>query len=387
MRRQWGPAPVFLSATAMGLLAALVWLWLGERWEVPADGQRYMALYEGRLTEAPFAYRWLTPALARLLPWSATVNFSVVTIGSLSLATGFVALLGRSLQWPTRAVLLTCLLWISAFAFVYYGTTRVRADGPMLMLMPALFLAARARVSIIWLALIMLTGCMAHETMLVCLPLLWLDKRLALGQWGGQHYRQAQLLGVGALCLAAISLTHHFTPIAPAVETTYVDGPRAMLVFTLKHTGGPVKHLLRLYAGYGPALLYAIAGVAAWRQRREAIALGAMLLLVATASLMATDTLRIMAIVYVPVLLLAARWLEQVWQSQGAGMGASLVGLQLAYAGLVYGHLRSFKASHSMNLLAAGLSALAMGLIAWALWRQRRGASHGAPTKHLAASA
>ena len=104
-----------------------------------------------------------------------------------------------------------------------------------------------------------------------------------------------------------------------------------------------------------------------------------MFTLAVLATFLATDTLRVMAIVALPVLFYAARLIERVWAERGAVWAMALVGCQLAYAWLVYGHLRTFKASHSMNVQAAALSALSLGLALWVLWRARSVARLKAP--------
>jgi hypothetical protein len=364
-------ATVFGVGTAIGLLGALLWLLLGEPWEVLADGSQYMAMFNGQATSPPFGYRVLTPFLAHLLPWSAAINFGAVTVACLSLASGFLALFGRAAGLPMRAVILLCTLWASSFAFIYYDTTRIRADAPMLMLMAAFFWLTIKRASVGWLWLVMAAGILSHETMLVCLPAIWLDKLLNKDLTGGRHYGHVPLIGLSLATLGVLVLVHSQVTVTSHIEQSYLDGPLAMVAYTLKYSGGPIKHVLRIYAAYGPALLFAVLAVAPWRASREALGLVALLLLAVVATFMATDTLRVMAIVYVPVLFYAARFVSQVWQRQGAAVGGGLIGLQLTYAYLVYGHLRTFKASHSMNLMAAALSALAVVLLAFVMWRER----------------
>jgi hypothetical protein len=81
--------------------------------------------------------------------------------------------------------------------------------------------------------------------------------------------------------------------------------------------------------------------------------------------------LRVMALVILPVLFYAARFIEDVWARRGAAWALALVGCQLAYAWLVYGHLRTFKTSHSLNMQAAVLSGVSLVLLLVEAWRSR----------------
>jgi hypothetical protein len=363
--------PLFIAFSLLGLLAAAFWICAGEPWEVLADGKHYMAMFLGRADEPPFAYRVLTPWLAHLLPWSAEWNFGVVTVACLSMATGFVALFARQSGLPLRSVVVMCVLWVTSFAFVYYDTTRVRADAPMFMMMAALFWLAKCQASALWLALALCAGCLSHETMLMGLAVLGLDKLLSTQLVGCSQRSYLSLVGLAAASLAVLWVVRHTTATVPAADVSYMDGPYAMFLFTLHYSGGAVKHAMRIYAAFGPALLYAVLWHVVARAPREALGFAALFTLAVSATFLATDTLRVMAIVALPVLFYAARFVERVWAERGAAWAMALVGCQLAYAWLVYGHLRTFKASHSMNVQAAALSALSLGLALWVLWRAR----------------
>lgn len=74
--------------------------------------------------------------------------------------------------------------WVVSYPFIYYGTTFVRADPPMLLLLASALLLARRSVSPLWLFLVLSMGVLAHEMILVVVPFLWLDKFLR-GTFGG----------------------------------------------------------------------------------------------------------------------------------------------------------------------------------------------------------
>ncbi|MBT9609509.1 MAG: hypothetical protein WAP57_11695 [Aquabacterium commune] len=362
---------LFIAFSFIGLLAAACWIWAGEPWEVLADGKHYMAMYMGQPTAPPFAYRVLTPWLAHLLPWSPEFNFGVVTVACLSLATGFIALFAHQSGLPTRGVAVMCLLWVTSFAFVYYDTTRIRADAPMFLMMAVLFCVAKYGVSTLWLGIVLSIGCLSHETMLVGLAALCVDKLFSTNLMAGAKRHLVGLVALGATALALLFVVRHVVATVPAVDPSYIDGPRAMAQFTLNYSGGGVKHVLRIYAAFGPALVYALLFLASSTPSRERWGFGALFTLAVSATFLATDTLRVMAIVIVPVSFHAARFVERIWDQRGAPWAVALVAFQLAYAWLVYGHLRTFKGSHAMNVQAAALSGLSVAVALWALWRAR----------------
>lgn len=362
---------LFVAFSLLGLLAAALWIVVGEHWEVLADGKHYMAMLLGQAEEPPFAYRVLTPWLAHLLPWAAELNFGVVTVASLSMATGFVALYARQSGMQARGVAVMCLLWATSFAFVYYNTTRVRADAPMFMMLAVLFWLAKCRVSAMWLGLTLCIGGLSHETMLIGLVALGIDKLLSTDLLGGAHVKYVSLVCMGGAALAVLMLARLLTPTIPAVDPSYIDGPYAMFLFTLHYSGGPVKHAMRIYAAFGPALLYAAMYLATGCRARERSGFAGLLAVAILATFLATDTLRVMALVILPVLFYAARFIEDVWARRGAAWALAFVGCQLAYAWLVYGHLRTFKTSHSLNMQAAALSGVSLVLLLVEAWRSR----------------
>jgi hypothetical protein len=205
-------------------------------------------------------------------------------------------------------------------------------------------------------------GVLSHELMLICLPALWLDKALGGTLSGGARYRHRDLALLAASALAALWITRHVVRTLPAQESYATTSGLELAASALRYSGGPVKHALRIYASLGPALLYALFHFLPRRPGPDAKDFAGLFLVAVTATFLAHDTLRVMEIVYFPVLLYATAFLEQHWLAGGRFRASVLIGIQLAWAGVVYGHLRTFEASHVFNLVAAGLSALALGL-------------------------
>lgn len=155
---------------------------------------------------------------------------------------------------------------------------------------------------------------------------------------------------------------HLGLPANAADAPSYVKSPTEMVLCVLQYSGGSIKHALRIYAAFGPVLVYRFFEVVGFsRQPRDAVVYLAVLVLVVAATFLATDTLRVMEIFFLPVLLYASRFVVRVWHGLGwRYLAAALVTFQLLYSSVVYLHLRTCEGSWVLNLAAALLSALAL---------------------------
>lgn len=356
INRSW---VLFIIAGLFGVCAASLWLLVGEPSEYLSDNTHYMALYEGRFAPSPFGYRVLTPFLSHLLPWGAGTNFCLVTIGCLVLITGIIALYTVSSGAAPPLTVTACTFWVTSFPFVYYTTAWVRADGPMLLLLAAVFLLSRRQVSAFTLSALIMLGTLSHETMLLCIPALWIDKLLSGDLTGGRNYKYTHLLLITMGSLAFFMLFRLFFPALPA-ERSYLNGMTGMFSVALEYSGGWIKHFLRIYASYGPALLFAAFFAAPWRSLRRSIGFFILFSLAVSATFLATDTLRVMAIIYFPVIYYAAEYLHGLWRSGSRVTAVICLLLQIFYSFIVYGHLRSFESSVLLNRLAAVFSVAAL---------------------------
>jgi hypothetical protein len=349
----------FLVALLFGACAALIWSLVGETWECLCDGDHYMALYEGRLAASPFGYRVLTPYVARVLPWGPIVNFGVVTLSSLVVTTGVIAIYSSRLGEALAVTVMACTFWVTSFPFIYYGTTLVRADGPMLLLVAVVFLLSHCRVSVFSLVLLIALGTLSHETILICVPALWIDKLLTGILTGGQKYKYSDLLMLSFGSLAFVVVFRLLNQVLPG-ERNYLNEPIDMIVYSLEYSGGILKHILRIYASYGPVLLFAALFAAPWRSFKTFAGFIMLLILAVGASFLATDTLRVMAIVYFPVLFYAAKYVNELCKAGSRKVAAICLALQILYSFTVYGHLRSFESSLLLNTIAIILSFAAL---------------------------
>ena len=359
---------LFFIALILGTCATFFWSVVGDHWTILADGEHYIALYEGRLTTAPFGYRILTPFLASCLPWGAENSFGVVTITCLVLATGITALYAARSGAALTLIVSACLFWVTSYPFVYYGTTLIRADGPMLLLLAMVFLLSHRQVSTLTLIALIVLGALSHETMLICIPALWIDKFFSEDLTGGSRYKYSDLLIVTVCSIAIVGTFRLATPTLPA-QYSYFNGIAEVVSHAIEYSGGWLKHILRIYASYGPVLLYALFFVTPWQLRHKSVGFLILFLMAVGATFLATDTLRVMAIIYLPVIYYAAKYVNELWQSGSRITAVLCLAIQLSYSYTVYGHLRTIKSSFMLNAIAAGLSFLALAVSLLALYR------------------
>ena len=311
------------------------------------------------MTAAPWGYRILLPALARLLPGESIVNFQVLAIVTLALAGGMVALMSSVQRRETpRFTGVLLLFWGSSYALVYSGTTFVRADPLLLLFISVFYVSANYSLSLLSLWVILATGVLAHEMVLIVLPAIWLDRLFAGEFTGGKHYCITGLLGLSIGGMVWLIVTRMVIPVDGTVEP-YWATPVEMARYAVAYSGGWGKHILRIYASYGPAILFAAAYVVGTRKRTIVLPFAGLLAAVFVLSFMATDTLRVLSIVYLPVLYYAAKYVETLWLSARTIQAVFCIGIQVAYSMLVFGHLRTFENSAAMNVLAAVLSVVA----------------------------
>ncbi len=348
---------LFVFAILLSIIILFIWISIGEHWGGDLnDGWHYMALYEGRIAESPFAYRLLTPFLASLLPWTEKINFGVVTIGSLALTTGIIVLYMQRVHSALFLLVMTCIFWVISYPFIYYGITLIRADAPMLFLLMLVFFLSLKRVSIFTLFFLIILGALSHEMMLICIPALWLDKLFKGKLTGGQYYQYYQLFLLSFFVFIFIIIIRANLP-ADEGQICYINSSiYSLILYTLKGTGGIIKHFLRIYAAYGPALLFAMFYVIFYQPVNGKTAFLCLFACAVIGTFLANDTLRVMSIIYFPIFLYAAKYLNALWTSHRYKMVFSCIFLQLCYSFTVFLHLRTIESSLKLNCIAGVIS-------------------------------
>jgi hypothetical protein len=355
---KYGKFLIFILTTSVAFCVSLVWLILGEKWGLRGDAPHYIELYNGNAADSPFGYRILTPWLASLFSGDYLLSFMVISMSCLSLTSGVISLFVLKKTSSLFQIISIVFFWITSFAFVYYTTTIIRPDSVMLLMLALLFLAANYRVHYFILVVILGFGLLAHETILIFIPIIWLDKFGGRGLSGSIFYSHKQLTVITVCTLAIFFISRQVITVLPATEANYWSSPIDMLTKSLNYSGGTFKHLMRIYAAFGPALLYCFFFLL-FKPKSELISFVCMLAIASLATLMATDTLRIISIMYIPVIFYASGYLLEVWSSKKKFITFLLLGFQFLYSITVYGHLRTFEKSFFLNVVAAALSVLA----------------------------
>ncbi|MDZ7725243.1 MAG: EpsG family protein [candidate division KSB1 bacterium] len=350
---------VFLYAFFSAGLFTLFWILAGEKWKVFGDAVQYLAVYHNDPATAPFGYRILVPYLARLFPFGATVNFAIVTIAFLILTNLVIVKYSQLKNHSPVHCLVFSLFWLCSFAFVYYVTTWIRADAPMLFLLALIILLSQYRISVFALFFILALGLLSHETMLIGLFMLWIDNIFHGSFTGGNRYKYYELIFITLLLILFWVLTRYWISVKVSSDLNYTNSFFALFTYVLEYSGGLFKHGMRIYAAYGPVLIYSFLFITR-HQKNNKISFFSFLFAALVATFFATDTLRVMAIIYFPVLYYAANYIELLWKNKQQIKAISLVLLQMSYSYIVYGHLRTFEQSLLLTVIAALLSAAAL---------------------------
>jgi len=365
----------FVLVTLIGVLFSTLWLYVGEPWGIRGDAQHYIQLYEGEKARSPFGYRVLTPWLAQLLfssMWSYWMSFKIIAITCLSLCTGFIYLLMAKKSMVMFQTISIIIFWITSFAFVYYTTTIIRPDSLMFLLLFILFLASNDGYPY-WLLLLLLSvGVFAHETILVFIPAIWLDKIFNGTFTNGNVYKAWQLIIVTAGAIIVFIVGRKLIEVLPETGHNYLNSPIQMIRYSLTYGGGVLKYILRIYAAFGPVLTFSFFYGVFFLEKRNAFSFFTLFFIVVAATFLATDTLRVMAIICMPVFFYATQYVFKLWNSGARVTAISLMALQVLYSSVVFGHLRTFEKSFTLNAIAASISVMAFLVCAVSTYRAPR---------------
>ncbi|HFC52847.1 MAG TPA: hypothetical protein ENJ43_00235 [Gammaproteobacteria bacterium] len=357
---------ILVLTSLVSVLLSVLWIFLADKWDVLADGKHYMMMYHGEVARSPFGYRVLTPFLASLLPFDAMTSFAVVTLSSLALTSGVLMLYAESAKLPGSARMAVFLFWVTSFPYLYYGTTFVRADGLMFLTIALVILLSRFKVSSLVLMVLLSIGTLAHEMVMIVIPALWLDRVFSGTLTGGRHYDYRQLLLITIGTLSFYVLTRLVVQTSESPEPTYLKSPVEMFFYALEYSGGAVKHILRVYASFGPIFLFSLFYVVFVRRNaRDALVYFGLLVTVFAATFLATDTLRVMAIFFLPVMTYAGYFIYFAGSKGSRMVPIFMVLLQVLYSSIVYFNLRTFEGSLVMNVAAAIISIIALLVSVW----------------------
>jgi hypothetical protein len=133
-----------------------------------------------------------------------------------------------------------------------------------------------------------------------------------------------------------------------------------MMKEAISYSGGIVKHLMRIYAAFGPILLYAVSFLLAEPDKRKLLSFLFIFLAGISVTFLATDTLRAISVVNFPIILFAAAFIKKIFDLGKWKFAILCIIVQIFYSWLVFGHLISFEESLFMNQFAIVLSSTAL---------------------------
>ncbi|MEE9326118.1 MAG: hypothetical protein V3U71_02405 [Cocleimonas sp.] len=362
----------FFLVTALSLIISFLWMYLADSWDLLGDGIHYMVLYNEQVANSPFGYRILTPFLARLLPWDALTNFTVISLSCLSLTTGVFVLYFSKFNISKLSTIFLLFFWTTSFPFIYYGTTFIRADAPMLLVIAATILLSQHRVPPFILLTLFAAGTLFHEMVMIVIPALWLDKYFTGSLTGGSKYsyRELLLITLGTILFYIVSRLTIPTNPSEVLHYLNVQSPIEMINHVLIYSEGFINHILRIYASFGPMFLYSLAYVLFIRkQYSDTMVYLILLLITVVATFLATDTLRVMAIISFAVIIYASHFLLKTWEKGHRVITIVLLLLQVVYTSVVYLNLRTFELSLEWNIVAAVISIVTLLLCFWEIKR------------------
>jgi hypothetical protein len=168
----------------------------------PYDHHKYIYMAQHNPLDfhiAPFCWRLLNPLLASLLPFDVDTNFMVVMLIQILLTAVMVYFMLKAAGFG-QVVALTGM-------FLYWGLTQA-TKGPLnmvwladplthLFLVTTIFLILSKRP--VWAALVLATGCLSKEVMLLAAPLYYLLTAERILDW--KQLRRGILFGLPALAV------------------------------------------------------------------------------------------------------------------------------------------------------------------------------------------
>jgi len=360
-----------ILAFIISVIATCFWQKYGESWEILADGEKYLLIVESKIVSAPFGYRILIPYLVKILPLNPNTGFQLITTICLAATAVFIALYQLKMFDPSRLVAIACLFYFSSFAFIYYSTTLIRPDPFILMLIAFIIYRSNDNISSLMILLLITLGIFAHETILICIIFLWIDKIFQQKITGGMKYKYSQLLVISIGSIFVFIVSRKVLNVEVSSNMSYHKNLSDMFFYVIERNGGFTKHLMRIYASFGPIWLYALYFVSQYRSYKNYLTYYIICLFCIGLTFFATDTLRIMSLIYFPTIIYASRFIYNLMKSGQRNISISLILLQLLFSYIVYGHLRTFEASVAMNNIAILLSFITLILCIYVETRTR----------------
>ena len=324
------------------------------------DGIYYMSMYNDEIVKSPWGYRIATPFLASLMPFEPIISFKIITFLSLCFTSIILGLYSDKMRLPFLFSVIFIVFWFFSFAFIYNSTSIVRVDPLMLLLISVIILLSKYRVSNMIILILLCFGIIVHEMVLITIPILWIDKIFGGNLTGGSMYKYKELVFITFLTLCFFLISRTQIEVLPEKVMSYIDTPFQMVNYVLSKSGGVFKHILRIYSSFGPILVFSVFCFLFRKKLNTSIPYIFILLTAVAATFLAVDTLRVMSIIYIPVLFYSVQYLYLIQKLGYEYLTIFCIFSQILFSLLVYMNFATFESSILLNLISASLSILSL---------------------------
>jgi len=346
----------------ISLLITAIYFLIGGYWGATgSDAIEYIKMYNGIATDSPYGYRIVTPYLASKLPFEIISSFALITFLSLNVATLFIANVTKKIS--IRYSIIGTTFWITSYAFIYNINNFVKVDPIVYLIFSYLiYLNDKKKGQILQVILLIGIGIGSHEIMMIFLLKILLDKIFNTSITGGNAYSYKEIA-----CVYVVSFVV-FVTIRKLISLEG-EGWRHYINFfdrvngTLIYTKGYINHIMRIYATYGPIIIYSAYYLffnKAKNYYKNILSYGILFVAVAILSLTVADTLRIMSIIIIPVIFLAAKYIDLLYEKGLIVKASFLIALQILHSVLIYSNASYFKNFSSINTVAILISSSAL---------------------------
>lgn len=334
---------------------------IGGHWGATgSDANEYIKMYNGIVTESPYGYRIFIPYLASKLPLEIISSFALITFLSLNITTLVIANACKKIS--IRYSIITTTFWITSYTFIYNINNFVKVDPIVYLIFSYLIYLSDKKGQILQVILLIAIGIGSHEIMMVYLLKLLLDKIFNTNIAGGNNYSYKEIICIYIISFVVFIVIRKLILVEGEGWRHYInffDRVNATLVYTK----GYITHIIRIYATYGPILIYAACYLlfnSAKNNYKNILSYGILLSAVAMLSFTVADTLRIMSIIIIPVIFLASKYIDLLYEKEGVIKASSLIILQILHSILIFSSASYFKNLSSINMVTILISSAAL---------------------------
>lgn len=290
------------------------------------------------------------------MPFKIEINFLIITILSHAL---IILLISKILKKTIFKYF--CFFYFTSYLFFYYNTNPIRVDPLMLFFMTLFIFLLKNKSNLISILLCLIISISVHELSFAILIFILIDSKLGSNLFFIDKYSSNKLFIILFGGLIYLFYLRKSVLIEKSTLLTYNSNNIFLLTnFIIKYSGGILKHFLRKYASFGPALLFAFTYFICNFNKREIYSLLLILLIQIILTLLAADTLRVMEVSFFIIFLHSSRFILNIISLKSKIL---FLFAQIAFSSIVYTNLNNnFENNLYLNLISMIISILAFFL-------------------------